>query len=330
MFISNFIYFYIAVCITLIIFELVWSVYIKKYNARMEKMKSKYKDKINNISNYTKKIDVSTLAKELKNVNNLIAFQNAFEEVTNESIRRDFMHEVLPAFIYLNIYYANRKNEMEKAFFAYVVSKDLVINNAQNANLLIETMYSFLNSKSIYCRENAMSAIFSIGKVNNTIKALNIINVNELEYNQNLLTNNLKNFNGNKRILAIELNKRFDTYSENIQIAIIRFLTKYNYIDMDELINRLKDTYLSVNVKCEIMRFFQQNKSEDAKKYLMSLLENEGVIANDITLKAIGTIGYYNDNETISLLEKMKDSKDEIILEAVFRSLEKMKALNPA
>ena len=330
MFINNFIYFYIAICMILILFELVWSVYIKKYNTKMEQDKIKYKDTINSIVDYKSNIDINALSKELKNVNNLISFQNAFEEIQSENIRRDFMHEILPVFIYLNIYYANRKNEMEKAFFAYGVGEDLVINNANNANLLIETMYSFIYSKSIYCRANAIGAIFSIGKVNNVIKAIEIINTSQLEYNQNLLTHNLKKFSGNKKILAIELNKKFDTYSENIQIAIIRFLTQYNYIEENELINRLKDSYLSVNVKCEIMRFFQANKSEEAKKFLMSILENEEVIANDFTIMAIGTLGYYDDEEVISLLNKMKNSKDEMLLEAAHRSMEKMKSLNPA
>ena len=116
----------------------------------------------------------------------------------------------------------------------------------------------------------------------------------------------------------------------NIKIAIIRFLTQYNYIEENELINRLKDSYLSVNVKCEIMRFFQANKSVEAKKFLMSILSKDEVIANDFTIKAIGTLGYYDDEEVISLLNKMMNAKDEMLLEAAHRSMEKMKSLNPA
>lgn len=330
MFINNFIYFYIAICIILIVFELAWNIYMKQYDVRMAKMKIKYKANIYTGANCINKINVGRLSKELKNVNNLIAFQNAYEEILEENIRKDFIYEVLPVFIYLNIYYANRKNEMEKALFAYVVGKDLIINNIQNANILVETMYGFLNSNSLYCRANAMKALFSIEKVDNVIKAIGIINSNKLEYNHNLLTSNLKNFNGDKKSLATELNKSFFMYSENIQIAIIRFLTVYNFIEENELINRLKNPNLSVNVKCEIMRFFQENKNEDAKHLLISLLNNENIVANDFTLKAIGTVGYYYDNDVEKLLIKLKNSRDEMILEAVYRSIEKMETLKPA
>ena len=86
MFINNFIYFYIAICMILILFELVWSVYIKKYNTKMEQDKIKYKDTINSIVDYKSNIDINALSKELKNVNNLISFQNAFEEIQSENI----------------------------------------------------------------------------------------------------------------------------------------------------------------------------------------------------------------------------------------------------
>lgn len=327
MFINNFIYFYIGICILLILFELIWNQYIKMYNIQSRKMKIKYKEQILCVERYHEKIDTELFFKELKNANNLIAFQDAFEEIVKKRNCQDFLHQILPVFIKLNDVYANRKKEMEKAFFAYVIGTDFTINNVENANMFLETLYSFLNSSSIYCRTNAMVAIFHIGKINHVMRAIQFLNRNEIVYHNNLLARNLKDFEGNKKILAIELMKHFDEYAVNTQIAIVKFLTEYNYVLEEDMLKKLQMKGIATDVKCEIMRYFQTNKSEMAKKFLISKLKESNLVADDLIIKAIGTLGYYNDIEVREVLENLKDSNDENILEAVYRSLEKMENL---
>ena len=328
MFINNFIYFYIGICVMLIIFELLWSQYIKMYNIQMRKLKIKYKEQILAVERYHKKIDLNILFKELKHVNFLIAFQTALEEVSKKKECSELLHQVLPVFMRLNRIYALRKNDMEKAYFAYVIGKNFTINNIQKTKQLLETMYSFLNSKSLYCRTNALSAIFRIGKINHVLKAIQIIDTNGILYHNNLLTKNMKNFTGNKKILAIELLKTFDSYKSNTQVAIVKFLTEYNYDFEEIMLEILKIPLLNVNVKCEIMRFFQVNRSDKAKEYLISQIDKQDLIANDLTIKTIGTLGYYDEVDVRKVLEKLKKSNDEYLLEAAYRSLEKMETLS--
>ena len=324
MFINNFIYFYIGICALLIVFELVWVQYIKLYNTRKKMLKIKFKEQIIDFEKgINREINIQKLSKKLRNENNLVAFQSAYEDVIKRRNCSNYMKKILPVFIYLNGYYANRKNNMEKAYFAYVVGKDITPENAEQIDGLMETLYSFLNNKSINCRGNALSAICSVGKVNNVIRALQIINNNGSNANSILIANCLEKFSGNMHILSVKLINLFDKCIENVQIAIIKFLATIASDFDKELIEKLDDEYVSVDVKCEIMRYFQVNKSENMKEWLISELENEHIKANDLIVKAIGTLGYYEDARVDALLEKLQYSEDEMILETAHRSIEK-------
>ena len=287
-------------------------------------MKINYKEQIIAfVKGEERTVDVKHLSKKLKNIDNLIAFQSAYEEASKRRDCTSYIYKVLPIFIYLNIYYADRKSDMEKAYFAYVLGRDLSIENIGDINILIETLYEFLNNKSINCRVNAMNAICSIGKINNVKRAVKIISDTEKEFNSILFANCLKNFNKNKKKLADELFYDFDKYTENVQIAIIMFLSEGSYIHDKEIIKKLDSNLISIDVKCEIMRYFQVNKSDLAKLYLLKELDKKDIKANDFTIKAIGTLGYYDDDDVYDLLEKLKNTNDEMILETVYRSIEK-------
>lgn len=326
MFVNNFIYFYIGVCLLLIIFEVLWGQYIKLYNVRFKKKKINYKKQILAFARGTEKdIEVIRLTKELKNINNLMAFQSAYEEISKRRDCKNYIYKILSAFIYLNIYYSQKKSNMEKAYFAYVISKDLDIENVENINVLLETLYEFLNNDYISCRVNAMNAICVIGKVDNVKRGIKIISDTKKNFNSILLANCLKSFRGDKQVLAQELFEDFETYEENVQIAMMMYLSEYSFVPDEKIIEKLDSNIISVNVKCEILRYFQVNLSEEIKLYLLKRLNENNMKANDFNIKAIGTLGYYTDDEVFEFLNRLRSSEDEMILETAYRSIDKIK-----
>lgn len=325
MFVNNFIYFYIGVCFLLIVFEIIWGQYIRIYNKNFRKRKIKYQKQIIAFERGKERnLEIIKLTKELKNINNFMAFQTAYEEVSKRRDCRKYIYKILSVFMYLNLYYSKKKNYMEKAYFAYVISKDLNINNVENINALVETLYVFLNDNHTNCRVNAMNALCVIGNVNNIKRAVKIITETGKSFNSILLSDCLKNFRGNKFILLEELFENFDNYNENVQIAIVMFMQDYNFIDDGLILKKLDSNNISVNVKCEILRYFQTNLSGVAKNYLLRKLNSNNLKANDFTIKAIGTLGYYDDVEVENFFENLKNTDDKLILETVYRSMDKI------
>lgn len=336
MFINNFLYFHIGICILVILFEMFWGQYIKFKNIKMKKSTRKYKEEIrkqlNNIKIYGEidKKHSHILTKKLKKTNKLLIFEKACDELIKEDLEnmKKYINNLEYVFCNLAIHYEKTKNKAEKAYFAYIISKYFErITSEYVLTVLISTLYKFIECKSIYCKINAMEAIYKIGKTEDILKAIAIINNKYYTYNSVVLANGLKSVKSNKRILAKELFKKFDEYNKNIQIAIIKFLSDYKYIDEELILEKLKNKNISVDVKCEIMRYFQKNKNEDAKQYLIKQLSKNEIIANDLNIKAIGTLGYYEDKDTKELLHKLMESKDNMIKESVHKSLEKRQKL---
>lgn len=339
MIINNFIYFYIGVCILLIVFEIIWKQYIRIRDIKIRRITKKYKNEIENQINQIKTTDsikrehAKMLNKELKRVDNLIAFENACDQIIEEENiagLEAYMEKIVYTFFKLALYYSSKKNEMEKAYFAYIIGTKFkkidVIENPQIISALIEILYKLLQSKNINCRINAMEAICRIGKTEHILKAVSIINRNNYTYSQVLLSNQLNKVESDRYLLALGLFNRFEKYNKTIQIAIIKFLSEARYVDEDLLIEKLKNNNTSVDARCEIMRYFQKNKNEKVKQYLLEMLQGD-VVPNDINIKAIGTLGYYGDEEVYKLLNLFKESSNELIKESAHRSLEKIEKL---
>lgn len=332
MLINYFIYFHIGVCILLIVFEICWGLYARIRDIRIREVTKKYEielqKQIESIKecDTIKKIHIRMLSKELKNVNNLIAFEKAYDKLshTQKKFLENYIKHILHVFVDLAIYYNNKKNDTEKAYLTYIIGKYFKdIDEDAIPVTLIETLYKYMECKSIYCKVNTIETIYQIGSTENIVRAISIINKQESTYNQTLLLSGLKDVTKNKKKLGIELFKRFDEYNKNIQILIIKFLSEHKYIDEDLILEKLENTRTAIDVKCEIMRYFQKNKNEKAKQYLIEQLTKEEIVANDLNIKAIGTLGYYEDTEVRDLLYKLKESSDDMIKESAYRSLEK-------
>ena len=334
MFINDFIYFHIGICILLILFEITWMQYMKIHAIKLKVDTEKYKKQIQEQINYIKltgqirKKHCRILRMKLRNINNLMAYEKAYSEMMQNEDIGLYRRKMLYTFLRLAIYYSGRKNETEKAYYAYIIGK--YFKNLESEYVLsvfIGALYRILECKSIYCKINAMDAIYSIGTTEHIIRAISIINKNQYTYNQVLLANGLKTVENDRQRLAEELFNRFDEYNKDIQISIIKFLSDFRYINEDLILEKLQNSRTAVDVRCEIMRYFQKNNNEKAKKYLMERLNNEKIVANDLIIKAIGTLGYYEEKEVHQLLNKLKESSDDLIKESVYRSLEKRQKL---
>lgn len=332
MLINYFIYFHIDVCIFLIIFEILWWFYTRiryiKIKNKVKQYEKELEIQIEYLKDYNsiKIVHKNKMSKELKKVNNLLAFEKACDNVFEEEevYFQDYITRILNVFVYISDYYNRKKNDTEKAYLAYLIGKYLKNNDEITIpSNLIEILYKYMECNNIYCKVNAMETIYLIGKTENIIRAISIINNQEFTYNQTLLLNGLKNVRKNKKKLAIELFKRFDEYNKNIQILIIKFLSNYKYVDEDLILEKLIDSKTDIDVRCEMMRYFQKNQNEKAKSFLIQQLDKKEIVANDLNIKAIGTLGYYEDSEVRELLYKLKNSKDNLIKESAYRSLEK-------
>ena len=128
MFINNFIYFHISICILLIVFEIFWVQYMKIHKKKLKNNTIKYIKHIREQLNYieTNNDNIQTnyckiLFKKLKNINNLMAFEKAYSELLEEKNIKIYTKKIVPTYVEIGIYYNKRKDNTKKTYFAYII-----------------------------------------------------------------------------------------------------------------------------------------------------------------------------------------------------------------
>ncbi len=68
-----------------------------------------------------------------------------------------------------------------------------------------EKLIQMLGSDDIYCRENALQALYALGNPHNVVRALRVLNRNPEQHNSMVLSIGLRKFTGSHEQLAAEL-----------------------------------------------------------------------------------------------------------------------------
>lgn len=117
----------------------------------------------------------------------MIAFDKMLEAeyISQPQKIRKYLHSLDDVFISLMAYYT-KQNRIEAAYFPYIIKKYRVIAYRSFPSIegaLLELLYE----PSIYCRENAMQALYTTGDVDCVLKAVKIIDCSDLFFHSKLL-----------------------------------------------------------------------------------------------------------------------------------------------
>lgn len=303
------IYIYMIVCFCMMGFNIVYIFYKKSSDEFIKKRSEKLRKKIDYQlfmnDAYTLKLSKHKrmLLKVLKKVNNLMAFDEAIDQYNGEKKKEIYRYikSIRDVFCDLAPIY-NKKSNIKKAYFAYIMSK-YKISQGVKSDRIISTMFEFLEEKSIYCRENALKALYSFGNVQNVIKALKIINVNKAFYSKEVLTFGLASFNGNHEELAESLWNNFENFEEKMQLAIIDYLGIVSKKYKERLYDLLIKEDTSKNIKISIVYYFEKNVYKPVKDILINYLELAGIENLEYALASAEVLRKYPGIDTINSLK---------------------------
>lgn len=310
--IENVLYFYSFVSISLILYNIIY-IYSKnkaeeKHNYLVSKYINEYEKNIiilkqeDNINkNYYKK-----LKRELRKVNNLLAFSDAMSQkkyTEDFKIYKKFIYDI---FLDLYILY-NKKTDMEKALFVYIVG-NLKIEKEEN-RILDKRIINFLEKPSVYLVENIIKAFIVLGHKESLIQSLNILNFNKIYHNEKLISDGLLEYTGDKSELSRELWEYRHDWMIPYVISIIKFIKSIGCDFKEEFYNALTKEELDIEIKLELIRYFGKIKYDKVLDYLLDLIENDENIDNNLHIVIAITLSNYPSQRTINALKNgMKNS----------------------
>jgi len=164
------------------------------------------------------------LLKRLGDAENLVAYGQALQALKDEHpddylsyirSRREVFHQLAQQYF--------RKPSVDRACYAdFVCGFPEVTDGAYET--LVSTLVAYINDPSVHCRTNALRALCRVGNVQGVVNALQLINDRALFVHQQLLTNELLNFNGNKEDLGEQLWKENWRWNDSIRVSVAQFI----------------------------------------------------------------------------------------------------------
>lgn len=315
--VENLIYTYLYLCACMMIFNIIYMFVV----ARIEKNKKKNKNHfVKNLNTQLGLVELDLkirrkhkryLYNKLKTPHNLLLLEYTLDQRKEETISK-YKKQIQDVFYDLSLYYENT-DKIKKAYFAYIVYKYKI------KKILPSSLFGLLEEESIYSRDNGLKAIVTCGNIENIIKALKIVDKSAFYFYPDSIFKGLINFEGDKGLLTIKLLQEYKEFSDNMRIAIIRYI---NYIKLDykeDFYNLYINNTESTDVKIELIRYFSNNIYELAMYLLINIVNSNE--KDEVIVEAAIALKNYNSTETIEALKQLLHKNDWNIKNAASESL---------
>lgn len=307
--IQNLIYIYMALCLAMMIFNLVYMIYNNSSTKNIQKRNKSIMKKIDmQITLLKSNCHVSArhkkyLEKKLLKVSNLYMLEETLKIYPKKYVE-EYIEEVSSVITGLCKEYL-KKNTLSKAYLAHFIA-NYEIGYKKDVVAVTNYLFNLLDSEDLYCIDNAMTALYKIGNLKDVKKAIKIIDKKESYQNIDMIVKGLLLYNGNPQVLAECLWEEFNTYSDKLKIAIIEYITIISDNDWnDEMLELLIISNVKKEVKMAVMNYFVKNQDERIREVLYKLVETTNIREADYLVIAIRALRNYPGEKTVAILKKM-------------------------
>lgn len=262
----------------------------KKYRQKVKELKSTFGieilDQLAMIKNRQEVPydDLLTIKVKLK--------EKVYEEVFNETIitfnkakeNRRYTQIYMSKYSkYIDSILSKKIIEEKKSYIAFLLGEYKVDNETIN-----EFLFKCLESNSTHIRFNSLSSISKIGNAECFIKAINIISRNKESLNNKIMLDTIDEFGGDIDKLYDEIIGKFNLLTDESKCMFIdNMASKRNGILSAKLLEMAKNDNIDNEIKSSIIKYFGDIKYNDAKEYLLSVLDEDSWECRALSVKSL-------------------------------------------
>ena len=162
----------------------------------------------------------------------------------------------------------------------------------------------FLQEPSLYCRENALQAIYSTGDCSCVIKALKIIDNSGYFHHSKLLSDGLLDFTGNHSQLAAAIGRSFNDFSTQMKVTLLNYIRFDNPDCREEMMNLLIDEHQDDEIRFACIRYVGKYYYEPAHSILLDFAENTEERRWEYAAIASSALASYPSERTVAVLKQ--------------------------
>ena len=301
------IYIYLAVCVAMICFNIVCIFVFRMKDKRLEK----YSRRFIRIVRQTIKEQAITdehckyLTKKLKKISNLMAFDKTLDELFAEDPNqtKDYLGQLIPVFTYLTLEY-KKKNEIQAAYFPYIINRYKVFHG-KPISIVMDILLELVHSPSLYVRENALQAIYSIGDVDGAIKAIDVLNKNSYYHHPKMITDGLLNFSGDSKRLDERLWDNLNCFSNQMQRVILDYFRFSSPDYQGRILEVLTSQCVDDEIAYSCIRYLGKYAYPPAYTVLIDIVEKNRYNHWIYTAITASALAAYPGDRTVAVLKDL-------------------------
>jgi len=243
------------------------------------------------------------LLKKLSNADSLAAYSHALQHIKHEfpEAYNDYIHNCYTTFRELADIYSRRPLIELTCYTYFICHFPQVVDHDHTYGKLVDTLISSINGSNVYSRANILCALCSIGNAQSVVNALQVVSDKSLFMHNQLLTNRLVHFTGDKEILEEHLWSVGQHWNDNILVSVIQFITQISDNYSEIFLPVLLNASYSTEVRTAIIRYYGKYMYEPVRPLLIGFVVNPTDV--NLTIEAISALALYPSPDTTAALK---------------------------
>lgn len=263
--------------------------------------------------------DRSYLTGALKGVRNMLMFETLSNSCP-ASVRALFFKEI--EYIFIRIAPSFRERDgLEMAYFAHLVR----LTHSGEGDLpaaLYTTLMTGLDNESMYCRDESLKALVTIGSAQMVLDALRRIDQSLRYYYPKLIPEAFNCVPREKQMrLMDEAIPWFDRFHPMVRIALLKLARKLRCDYREQFLEVLKSPDTDIDTMTEVIRYFKVCVYPPAKPELLHILTFPRTTYHRAIVFTLWTLKVYYDEETKQKILPLLSVNDAQIQEAAAEAL---------
>lgn len=311
-----FIYGYGAVCLSMIVFNIIYNIMLRKkepettMKARSIKQALVKKYETACSEEDTKQWEITKVrvflkeqALELDKSDDLLTLSEAVSLLDDEDLKavsEGFIKGLQPLLPSLAENYL-KKDKMQMAYFAVFLQK--FRRRSKYDDVLLDCLLKYAAQKNMYCRINALDALYAFGNAKYVEKAVEIQDGMDAFLHEKVLTEGLLSFSGNHEELIKAFIGRFEEFTVKTKHAILNYIRfksgGYKEFMYQILIDEKEDRELRLSA----IRYFGRYPWNRARSMLINFAMDKDRLRWEYAAVAAAALKDYEGEDVISALK---------------------------
>ena len=326
-------YGYGLVCLSMLVFNLLYGLHLRSDDRRLTKRKDKLRRRVelqlqelrenpDGTSHPVQVRHLTWMRRALFRINGLLAFDRLMDELDGrDDAYEAYIRQLQPVFLYLATVYLKRENT-QAAYYCYFLAKHR-LRRHMDTDPFQQVVLSYLKKDSLYCKINALKALCSFGSPAILVDALETLGEGqESQLHEKVLTEALLAYTGDADALIGLLWDRLERFALPIQRSVLDYIRFQSGGYGGPMLEILEDPRRDKELRLAAIRYFGKYHYAPARTLLLTFLEDRDPTRWEYAAISATALARYDGKDVVDALLRAMNSSNWYIRNNASASLE--------